>query len=72
MRVNGGTGVPYRIELHAMRGSLRLWRLLPFGALVFGCTPEAPVEQAEKPPWEWSEAEWRAPLDAVRAGRRNS
>ena len=31
---------------------------------------EAPGEELEVRPWEWTEAEWRAPIDAVRAGRR--
>lgn len=42
--------------------------LLAFGA---GCASEPPPEEAaEKPPWQWTEAEWRAPVEAVRAGRR--
>jgi len=69
-RVEGSTEAPHRIKWHAMRGSVPLWSLLPAGALLIGCTPAAPVEEAEKPPWEWTEAEWRAPIDAVRAGRR--
>lgn len=40
--------------------------LLPLAA---GCASEPP-EETEKPPWQWTEAEWRAPIDAVRAGRR--
>lgn len=40
--------------------------LLPLAA---GCASEPP-EETEKPPWQWTEAEWRAPIEAVRAGRR--
>ena len=40
-------------------------------ALSAGCASPAPDEGAEEtPPWQWSEAEWRAPIEAVRAGRR--
>ncbi len=42
--------------------------LLPFLLLV-SCGAE-PVPEAEPEPWEWTEAEWRAPVEAVRAGRR--
>jgi len=37
-----------------------------------GCGAQGPAadEPDEKPPWQWTEAEWRAPLEAVRAGRR--
>ncbi len=51
-------------------------RILPFliGLLLLagwmGCSPAPPAEPVEKPPWEWTEAEWRAPVEAVRAGRR--
>ena len=48
-RVEGGTEAPHRIKWHAMRGSVPLWSLLPAGALLIGCTPAAPVEEAEKP-----------------------
>ena len=30
----------------------------------------SPGAPEQKPPWQWTEAEWRAPIDAVRAGRR--
>lgn len=41
--------------------------LLALGA---GCASPPPPAEPEKPPWQWTEAEWRAPVEAVRAGRR--
>ncbi len=36
---------------------------------LMGCEAEVPPEP-ERQPWQWTEAEWRAPIEAVRAGRR--
>ena len=38
--------------------------------LSLACAPEDPGASEPKPPWQWTEAEWRAPIEAVRAGRR--
>ena len=57
-----------------MRGSMGWAVPLAFGTALAGCGGEPLAEtstaEAEKPPWEWTEAEWRAPIEAVRAGRR--
>ena len=38
--------------------------------LAAACDSPGPAEEVETPPWKWTEAEWRAPIEAVRAGRR--
>ncbi len=49
-----------------MRGFLSLLLLAP---LLLGCETET-APPVEREPWQWTEAEWRAPIEAVRAGRR--
>lgn len=39
-------------------------------ALATACFPPEDPPEEEKPPWQWTEEEWRAPIEAVRAGRR--
>ncbi|MDE2971665.1 MAG: hypothetical protein OXU35_05105, partial [Acidobacteriota bacterium] len=53
-----------------MRGSALPWILLAVPVLAGACGTGPPVEEPEVRPWEWTEAEWRAPIEAVRAGRR--
>lgn len=60
----------HRIESLAMRGSAVSWILLAVPVSVGACNSGPPVEEPEVRPWEWTEAEWRAPIEAVRAGRR--
>ena len=46
------------------------WFVVLLVPLASACSPAAPEEPEPKPPWQWTEAEWRAPIEAVRAGRR--
>ena len=69
-RAGGGTDGPHRVESPAMRGSALPWILFAVPVSVGACNPPPAVEEPEVRPWEWTEAEWRAPIEAVRAGRR--
>lgn len=59
---------PFPLPSPALPAALSLAPfLLALGA---GCASPPPPAEPEKPPWQWTEAEWRAPVEAVRAGRR--
>lgn len=59
---------PFPLPSPALPAALSLAPfLLALGA---GCAAPPPPAEPEKPPWQWTEAEWRAPIEAVRAGRR--